>query len=48
MINQNDGNQNSGENRHESVDIKEYIVVMLKRKWLVLICFLLSMAGTTA
>src|SRR5882672_11923950 len=48
MINQNIGNQNSGENRSESVDIKEYIVVLLKRKWLVLICFLLSMAGTTA
>src|SRR6266478_394684 len=48
MINQNAGNQNSGENRSESVDIKEYIVVLLKRKWLVLICFLLSMAGTTA
>jgi uncharacterized protein involved in exopolysaccharide biosynthesis len=48
MINQNVGNQNGGENRSESVDIKEYIVVLLKRKWLVLICFLLSMAGTTA
>ena len=48
MINQNTGNQNSGESRPESVDIKEYIVVLLKRKWLVLICFLLSMAGTTA
>ena len=48
MTNQNSGNQNSGENRSESVDIKEYIVVLLKRKWLILICFLLSMAGTTA
>src|SRR5882724_7276868 len=48
MTNQNGGNQNSGENRSESVDIKEYIAVLLKRKWLVLICFLLSMAGTTA
>src|ERR1039458_3662292 len=48
MINQNVGNQNGGENRSESVDIKEYIVVLLKRKWLVLICFLLRMAGTTA
>src|ERR1017187_560565 len=48
MINQNAGNQSSGENRSESVDIKEYIVVLLKRKWLVLICFLLSMVGTTA
>src|SRR5713101_948284 len=41
-------NQNVAENRSESVDIKEYIAVLLKRKWLVLICFLLSMAGTTA
>lgn len=41
-------NQNAPENRSESVDIKEYIAVLLKRKWLVLICFLLSMAGTTA
>jgi len=48
MINQNGGNQNSGEHRSENVDIKEYLVVLLKRKWLVLICFLLSMAGTTA
>src|ERR1017187_1051879 len=48
MINQNAGNQSSGENRSESVDIKEYIVVLLKRKWLVLICFLFNMAGTTA
>src|SRR5271154_3792438 len=48
MINQNSGNQNGGENRPENVDIKEYIVVLLKRKWLVLICFFLSMAGTTA
>ncbi len=48
MTNQNGGNQNSGEQRSESVDIKEYVVVLLKRKWLVLICFLLSMAGTTA
>lgn len=41
-------NQNAPESRSESVDIKEYIAVLLKRKWLVLICFLLSMAGTTA
>jgi capsular exopolysaccharide synthesis family protein len=41
-------NQNVAEPRAESVDIKEYIAVLLKRKWLVLICFLLSMAGTTA
>jgi capsular exopolysaccharide synthesis family protein len=47
MINQSGGNQNSGERRSESVDIKEYLVVLLKRKWLILICFLLSMAGTT-
>src|SRR5580692_2275680 len=48
MTNQSGANQNSGENRSESVDIQEYLVVLLKRKWLVLICFLLSMAGTTA
>jgi capsular exopolysaccharide synthesis family protein len=48
MINQNSGNQSSGERRPENVDIKEYIVVLLKRKWIVLICFLLSMIGTTA
>lgn len=36
------------ENRAETVDIKEYVAVLLKRKWLILICFLLSMAGTTA
>ena len=47
MINQSGGNQNSGERRSESVDIKEYLVVLLKRKWLILICFLLSMVGTT-
>jgi len=41
-------NQNAGEPRSESVDIKEYLAILLKRKWLVLICFLLSMAGTTA
>ena len=46
MINQN--TQSTGESRADSVDIKEYVVVLLKRKWLVLICFLLSMAGTTA
>ena len=32
----------------ESVDIKEYLAVLLKRKWLVLVCFLLSMACMTA
>jgi capsular exopolysaccharide synthesis family protein len=31
-----------------TVDIKEYISILLKRKWLILICFLLSMAATTA
>jgi uncharacterized protein involved in exopolysaccharide biosynthesis len=36
------------ENRAETVDIKEYVAVLLKRKWLILVCFLLSMAGTTA
>jgi capsular exopolysaccharide synthesis family protein len=30
------------------VDVKEYLAVLLKRKWLVLVCFLLSMACTTA
>ena len=32
----------------ESVDVKEYLAVLLKRKWLVLVCFLLSMACMTA
>ncbi len=41
-------NQNVGEQKPESVDIKEYLFVLLKRKWLILLCFLLSMAGTTA
>ena len=41
-------NQGPGEGRAETVDIKEYLAVLLKRKWLVLVCFLLSMAGTTA
>ncbi len=41
-------NQNPTDNRTESVDIKEYLAVLLKRKWLVLVCFLLSMAGATA
>jgi capsular exopolysaccharide synthesis family protein len=41
-------NPGTSENRAESVDIKEYLAVLLKRKWLVLVCFLLSMAGTTA
>ena len=36
------------ETNAESVDIKEYLAVLLKRKWLVLVCFLLSMAGVTA
>ncbi len=38
----------TGETKTESVDVKEYIAVVLKRKWLVLVCFLLSMAATTA
>ena len=38
----------NNENNTESVDIKEYLAVLLKRKWLVLVCFLLSMAGMTA
>jgi polysaccharide biosynthesis transport protein len=36
------------EGKAESVDVKEYLAVLLKRKWLVLVCFLLSMALTTA
>ena len=35
-------------NKAESVDVKEYLAVLLKRKWLVLVCFLLSMACMTA
>lgn len=31
-----------------TVDVKEYLAILLKRKWLVLVCFLLSMACTTA
>ncbi len=41
-------NQAPVEARPESVDIKEYLSVLLKRKWLILVCFLLSMAGATA
>src|SRR5208283_1622044 len=41
-------NQGTTDNRTESVDVKEYLAVLLKRKWLVLVCFLLSMAGATA
>jgi capsular exopolysaccharide synthesis family protein len=41
-------NQGAVENKAESVDVKEYLAVLLKRKWLVLVCFLLSMAGATA
>ncbi|NQU11670.1 hypothetical protein HQ590_12825, partial [bacterium] len=41
-------NPESAEPRTETVDLKEYISVLLKRKWLILVCFLLSMAGTTA
>lgn len=40
-------NQTPVEARPESVDIKEYLAVLLKRKWLILVCFLLSMAGAT-
>jgi capsular exopolysaccharide synthesis family protein len=36
------------EPKSESVDVKEYVAILLKRKWLILVCFLLSMAGTTA
>jgi capsular exopolysaccharide synthesis family protein len=38
----------TGEQKADAVDIKEYLSVVLKRKWLVLICFLLSMAASTA
>ena len=41
-------NQPATETRVEATDIKEYLAVLLKRKWLILVCFLLSMAGTTA
>jgi len=41
-------NQAPTETRVEATDIKEYLAVLLKRKWLILVCFLLSMAGTTA
>ena len=41
-------NQTVAEAKTESVDVKEYLAVLLKRKWLILVCFLLSMAGTTA
>jgi len=41
-------NPGVAESKPESVDVKEYLAVLLKRKWLVLVCFLLSMAGTTA
>src|SRR4051794_25005247 len=41
-------NSTLNENKAESVDVKEYLAVLLKRKWLVLVCFLLSMACTTA
>lgn len=35
------------ETKSESVDVKEYFAIILKRKWLILICFLLSLAGTS-
>ena len=38
----------TNENNTESADIKEYLAILLKRKWLVLVCFLLSMAGMMA
>ena len=40
-------NQGGVETKADSVDVKEYLAVLLKRKWLVLVCFLLSMAATT-
>ena len=41
-------NPTLNETQAESVDVKEYLAVLLKRKWLVLVCFLLSMACMTA
>lgn len=41
-------NPTLSENKGESVDVKEYLSVLLKRKWLVLVCFLLSLACMTA
>lgn len=41
-------NPTLSENKAETVDVKEYLAVLLKRKWLILVCFLLSMACTTA
>ena len=41
-------NPTLNEAKPESVDVKEYLAVLLKRKWLVLVCFLLSMACMTA
>ena len=41
-------NPTQNETKPESVDVKEYLAVLLKRKWLVLVCFLLSMACMTA
>ena len=41
-------NPTLNETKPESVDVKEYLAVLLKRKWLVLVCFLLSMACMTA
>lgn len=35
------------ETKSESVDVQEYFAIILKRKWLILICFLLSLAGTS-
>src|ERR1041385_6467124 len=36
------------DSKAETFDVKEYLAFLLKRKCLVLVCFLLSMAGTTA
>jgi capsular exopolysaccharide synthesis family protein len=36
------------EGKEGNIDVKEYLSVVLKRKWLILVCFLLSMALTTA
>jgi capsular exopolysaccharide synthesis family protein len=41
-------NQTLNDAQNESVDVKEYLAILLKRKWLILVCFLLSMAFTTA
>jgi capsular exopolysaccharide synthesis family protein len=41
-------NQPTTEGRAETTDVKEYLAIVLKRKWLILACLLVSMAGATA